>query len=84
MSTGVEPTMTLTEDDGWWIAKDTETSVVSQGETRVDALANLDEALAGYHGASEEPTDAELREAGIDPNRNVSGEPTAEDVFGLS
>jgi predicted RNase H-like HicB family nuclease len=80
MSTGVEPTITLTEDDGWWIAKDTETGVTSQGETRVDALANLDEALAGYHGEGEEPTDAELREAGIDPEKNVSGEPET-DVF---
>ena len=80
MSTGVEPTITLTDDGDWWIAKDTETGVVSQGETREEALANLDEALAGYEGEGREPTDEELREAGIDPDKNVSGEPSA-DIF---
>jgi hypothetical protein len=29
---------------------------------------------AGYHGEGEAPTDEELRDAGIDPERNVSGE----------
>jgi len=80
MSTGIEPTITLTEDDDWWVAKDTETGVVSQGKTREKALENLDEALAGYQGDGREPTDEELREAGIDPDNNVSGEPSA-DVF---
>lgn len=74
MSTGLEPTITLTEDESWWIAKDTETGVTSQGETRTEALENLDEALAGYHGDGREPTDEELRDAGIDPEKNVSGE----------
>lgn len=74
MSTGLEPTITLTEDGEWWIAKDTETGVTSQGETRTEALENLDEALAGFHGAGREPTDEELRAAGIDPEQNVSGE----------
>jgi predicted RNase H-like HicB family nuclease len=80
MSTGVEPTITLTDDGDWWVAKDTETGVVSQGKTREKALANLDEALAGYEGEGREPTDEELREAGIDPDKNVSGEPSA-DIF---
>ena len=74
MSTEVEPTITLTEEEGWWIAKDTETGVTSQGESRTEALENLDEALAGYHGEGETPTDEELREAGIDPEKNVSDE----------
>ncbi len=85
MSTAVDPTITLTKDDGWWIAKDTETGVVSQGESRVEALENLDEALSGYHGEGREPTDEELREAGIDPERNVSNEPKPEtEVFDIS
>lgn len=74
MSTSLEPTITLTEDDGWWIAKDIDTGVTSQGETRTEALENLDEALAGYQGEGRKPTDEELREAGIDPKKNVSGE----------
>jgi hypothetical protein len=45
MSESVDPTITLTEDGDWWIARDTETGVVSQGETHEEALANLDEAL---------------------------------------
>jgi predicted RNase H-like HicB family nuclease len=80
MSESVDPTITLTEDGDWWIARDTETGVVSQGKTREEALANLDEALEGYHSDGREFTDEELREAGIDPERNVSGEPQP-DVF---
>ena len=75
MSSGVEPTITLTEDGEWWIAEDTETGVVSQGKSRTEALDNLDEALAGYRGAGDEPSQAELRAAGIDPDANVSGDP---------
>lgn len=80
MSTGLEPTITLTRDDGWWIARDTETGVTSQGKTRQESLENLDEALEGYHGAGEEPTEERLRDAGIDPDRNVS-DPTLPDAL---
>jgi len=80
MSESVEPTITLTEDGDWWIARDTATGVVSQGRTREAALENLDEALAGYHSDGREFGDEELREAGIDPARNVSGDPEP-DVF---
>lgn len=73
MPTGVDPAITLTKDDGWWIAKDTETGVSSQGRTRAQALDNLDEALDGYHGDGDEPTDEDLREMGIDPANNQSG-----------
>ena len=45
MSTGREIRL-IEEDDGWWAAIDEETGVASQGETRQDALANLDEAVA--------------------------------------
>ncbi|AKH98013.1 type II toxin-antitoxin system HicB family antitoxin [Halanaeroarchaeum sulfurireducens] len=72
MSTGIEPTITLTEEEDWWVARDTETGVASQGRTKTAALDNLDEALAGYRGEGRTPSDEELREAGIDPERNVS------------
>ena len=81
MSTGVEPTITLTEDGDWWIARDVETGVTSQGRTRKEALDNLDEALAGYHGAGEEPSESDLRELGIDPENNESGSVDDSDVF---
>jgi len=73
MSTGVEPTITLTDDGEWWVARDTETGVTSQGRTRTEALANLDEALAGYCGEGEEPSEDDLRDLGIDPANNESG-----------
>lgn len=81
MSTGVEPTITLTEDGDWWIARDVETGVSSQGRTRKDALDNLDEALAGYHGEGEEPTEADLRDLGIDPKNNESGSREDSEIF---
>lgn len=37
--------VTLTLEDEWYVARDEETGVVSQGKTRAEALANLAEAL---------------------------------------
>ena len=70
----VEITLTLGESGELWVARDEETGVASQGPTRQDALENLDEAVAGYHGAGEPPTDEELRELGVAPDDNTSGE----------
>ena len=81
MSTGVEPTITLTDEGEWWVAKDTETGVTSQGQTRRDALDNLDEALAGYRGEGEEPSDEDLRDLGIDPENDESGSLDESEVF---
>ncbi|SNR67239.1 Predicted nuclease of the RNAse H fold, HicB family [Halorubrum ezzemoulense] len=68
-------TITLTQaDDGWWVARDEATGVASQGETREDALANLDEAVALHKGEIGESIDTweEEKEAlddlGIDPD----------------
>lgn len=44
MSTGREIHL-IEEDDGGWSAINEETGVASQGETRREALANLDEAV---------------------------------------
>lgn len=38
-------TVTVSHEDGWWVARDEETGVASQGKTKVEALANLAEAL---------------------------------------
>lgn len=81
MSKGVEPTITLTDDGDWWVARDTETGVTSQGRTREAALENLDEALAGFHGDGTEPTPEELRALGIDPEHDESGAIDDSDVF---
>lgn len=81
MSTGIEPTITLTDDGDWWVARDTETGVTSQGRTREEALANLDEALAGYRGEGEEPSEDDLRDLGIDPANNESSSLDDSEVF---
>lgn len=65
--------ITLTEEGEWWVAKDEsvgEHGVTSQGRTREEALENLDEAIAGFNGEGQSPTDEELRELGIDPEEN--------------
>jgi predicted RNase H-like HicB family nuclease len=84
-STNHEPptgtTITLTREEKWWVAKDEETSVVSQGKTRQKALKNLDEALQGYHGEGEPPSDKDLRELGIDPEQNTSGSLDDSEIF---
>jgi predicted RNase H-like HicB family nuclease len=81
MSTEIEPTITLTESEDWWVARDTETGVTSQGKTREAALSNLDEALAGYHGDGDAPSEDELREVGIDPANNTAGAIDESDIF---
>jgi predicted RNase H-like HicB family nuclease len=57
MSTGREIRL-IEEDEGGWSAIDEETGVASQGETRGEALANLDEAIELTKEAREADTDA--------------------------
>lgn len=79
MSTGAR--IILTDEGDWWVAKDGETGVTSQGRTKEAALENLDEALDGFDGDGEAPTDEQLRKAGIDPERNVMGDLDDSDIF---
>jgi predicted RNase H-like HicB family nuclease len=72
----------LWREDDWSIAKDVGTGVTTQGQSRDDALSNLDDAVALREGeVGDEPTDAELREAGIDPADNTTGEDEPPDVL---
>ncbi|QDX41702.1 type II toxin-antitoxin system HicB family antitoxin [Salarchaeum sp. JOR-1] len=72
----------LWREDGWWVAKDIETGVTTQGESRDAALANLDEAVELHEGETgREPTDEELRELGIDPADNTTGDEEPPDVL---
>ena len=48
----------IEEDDGGWSARDVETDVASQGETRQEALENLDEAVELTVEAREDISDA--------------------------
>jgi len=68
------------EEDGRWSAIDKRSGVASQGETRSEALANLDEAVALHDGEIGEPvTDADLRDLGLDPDE-VPEEPREPDA----
>jgi predicted RNase H-like HicB family nuclease len=68
------------EDDGRWSAIDEGTGVASQGETRSEALANLDEAVALHTGEiGDAVTDADLRDLGLDPDA-VPDEPQEPDA----
>lgn len=73
--------ITLTYDEsGRWVARDEDTGVASQGETREEALEMLDEAVALHRGEIGEPvTDEDLRELGIDPD-DVADEVGVPDV----
>jgi len=72
----------LWREDDWWIAKDVKTGVTTQGPSRVAALENLDEAVALYNDEiGTEPTDEELREMGINPADNTTGDQEPPDVI---
>jgi len=68
------------EKDSRWSAVDETVGVASHGETRSEALANLDEAVALHTGETGDPvTDADLRDLGIDPD-TVPDEPQKPDA----
>lgn len=61
----------IQDDDGGWSAIDETVGVASQGETRNEALENLDEAIALHKGEIGDPLENEaafFREIGIDPD----------------
>ena len=64
--------ITLTQnDEGWWTARDETRGLTTQGETRAEALAALDDVIdAVENDTGRPPTDEELRAAGIDPEDN--------------
>ena len=62
MSTGREIRL-IEEEEGGWSAIDEETGVASQGETRREALENLDEAVELTLEARAEDTDAPTPDA---------------------
>lgn len=77
-----EQRITLTAENDGWVARDEETGVASQGETREEALEMLDDAVALYKGEiGHEPTEDELREIGVDPENNESGSIEDSEIF---
>lgn len=70
-----EQEIRLVDDGDGWIATDVESGVTTQGRTREAALENLDDAVALHRGEiGRPPTDEELRELGIDPEDNATGD----------
>lgn len=54
--------------DGWWTARDEDLGVSTEGATRADALAAIDDVVAAITGdGGHEPTDEEIRALGVDP-----------------
>ena len=55
--------------DGRWTARDEQVGISAQGETRSNALANLDAVVEAIDGdGGREPTDEEIRDLGVDPD----------------
>jgi len=84
MSKGLQPTIVLKQnEDGWWTARDETRGLTTQGETRDETLANLDDVIdAVENEAGRPPTDEELRDAWIDPETNRrSGSGSLPDVL---
>jgi len=70
-----EDEIRMWREDDHWVITDVETGVTTQGETREEALEMLDEAVALHKGEiGREPTNEELRELGIDPEDNTTGD----------
>jgi predicted RNase H-like HicB family nuclease len=81
-----EQEIRLVKSDDRWVATDVETGVASQGETREEALENLDEAVALHRGEVGESIDTleeereVLRELGIDPEAVEQAREESEDL----
>ena len=81
-SDGVREIRLLENPDGLWTARDLEVEVTAQGETRTAALENLDAVVAAVTGdGGHEPTDEELRDLGVDPERARSQDDDRPDVL---
>ena len=59
----------LKNPDGQWTARDLRVGVTAQGESRSDALDNLDSVVEAIEGdGGRPPTDDEIRALGVDPD----------------
>lgn len=81
-----EQEIRLVDSGEMWVATDVETGVTSQGETREDALSNLDEAIALHREQAGESVEAPederdaLRDLGIDPDEVEQAREGADDL----
>lgn len=70
------PTTLLSRNpDDRWTARDLEHGVSAQGDSRDEALENLDDVIDALEGeGGREPTEADLEELGIEPGENESSD----------
>lgn len=80
-SDGRDAEIRLWREDEWWVAEDVATGVTTQGSSRAAALSNLDDALELHDGGGRTPTNQELRDAGIEPADNETGDEDTPDVL---
>ncbi|MFB6269751.1 MAG: type II toxin-antitoxin system HicB family antitoxin [Halobacterium sp.] len=79
---GRDEEIRLWREDGWWVAEDVATGVTTQGESRADALENLDDAVELHEGErGRAPTREELRAVGVAPDDNETGDEEPPDVL---
>lgn len=59
----------IKNSDGNWTARDVGVAATAQGESRSDALDNLDAVVAAVDGdGSRQPTDDEISDLGVEPD----------------
>lgn len=81
MSTGREIRL-IENESGRWTARDLDRGLTTQGETRDEALESLDAVIAAIdEDTGREPTAEDLRDAGIDPADNTTGDGELPDVL---
>lgn len=57
---GTSDTITVSKEGRWYVAKDESTGVASQGETKIEAIENLAEALELHHRPDPEEGDMNI------------------------
>lgn len=62
MSTPRRTSVEIQREEEWYVARDTETGVASQGQTRSEALANLAEALELHEEGVPDDVETEVPE----------------------
>lgn len=72
----------LKNPDGQWTARDLRVGVTAQGESRDEALDNLDDVVEAVEGdGGTPPTDDEIRDLGVEPEAARSQDDELPDVL---
>ncbi|MFB6085834.1 MAG: type II toxin-antitoxin system HicB family antitoxin [Halodesulfurarchaeum sp.] len=72
----------LKNPDGQWTARDLRVEVTAQGESREEALENLDAVVAAIESdGGDSPTDDEIRDLGVDPDAARSQDDELPDIL---